>query len=391
MLDDIKLSIFENIINRDSGGDELLQEILDCNHSFTQSPSEICYFTKDGDELKFNDTAGLDVIGIPIGASTSTNKRSSKKTSSQSYEPIVGARLTEGFDAYTHPSLDQIYSLEDLFKALKHQVSSGKLSLKDLKFITLRRHLQKLMNVPLNKQPIQFNVIYWNGLIFFIYDWEAEDAAQNEEDQFLRMLQYSGFRFEKVLTRSDTESKYYTVVNHKVGDTPVTYSAEIDCGIDKCSGLDNYVELKTHFKVLDDRLRTLNKLHRKLMSLYCQNKFVSCEHSVIGFRTADFNLASVKKYTDLELKGLLRSSPIFLTHGCLINTRHIFQWYNLVIRWISERKIIDTEPKIFTLCFERAEELMDSKLSLKPVNPAESNRIFNNSIPKWFQDFIKHK
>ncbi|KAI5965423.1 DXO1 [Candida margitis] len=387
MLDKLRLSLFENIVNGSKiANEEELNAALEVGGAFSCEPEELCYYTKDETELNFANHSGLDELKIPF-ASKNKKKKQKRKEGGEKDRPIIGTCLTEGFDDFVSPNLNDVYSLNDLFRSLQYLIESGKLSRDKLKVLTMRRHLMKLMCVPFNKQQVNFNVIYWRGLIIFAYDWGEEMKLVS--DSYQRMYQYSGYEFEKVVTETmrDSKSRFYTVVQHSVGDNPVCYSAEIDCAISKEPGLANYVELKTHSKLLDDKFKTANKLQRKLMTLYCQNKFISCNYSLIGFRSMDFKLASIKKYTECELIGRLNALPIFLTHGCSIKTKHMFQWYNLVICWLCQKQFDDDRRHVFKLSFEREPELMDSHLNMKAVTGAEELQIFNKLVPEWFQNF----
>ncbi|KAI5948619.1 DXO1 [Candida theae] len=385
MLDKIRLSVFDNIVNGVIGNDEDLIKALKKTRAFARDPEELCHYTKDDAGIKFADTGGLEKVKI----SFSRKETKKKNVKSERNQPIIGACLSKGFDRYTSPDLNNVYSLQDLFKAIKYLIESRKLSRDKLRVVTTRRHLMKLMCIPLNKQPVDFDVIYWRGLVIFAYNWDEE--VKLVPDNIQKMLQYSGYQFEKVVTGKtsrDNASSFYTVTQHSVDAANVIYSAEIDCAIAKEPGLQNYVELKTHSTLLDDKLKTANKLQRKLMALYCQNKFISCNYSAMGFRSQDFRLASLKKYTEHELVGLLDKLPIFLTHSCSLKTKHIFQWYNLVISWLCQRHFDDNEkPHVFKLRFERKDELMDSHLAVEPVSDDEAVKTFNKLVPEWFQNF----
>ncbi|KAI5962315.1 DXO1 [Candida pseudojiufengensis] len=381
MLENIKLSIFEDIINKDE---------INSGMDTTINPQQLCVFTKfDKDEIRFNNSSGLNELIIPLNS----KKKSKNSGRSKKYKPIIGSCLTSGFDKYKHSILEEIYSLDDLFKSIKYLYDNKQLTKNDLKILTLRRHLQKLINIPLNKQPIKFNVIYWKKLIFFTYDWEENEKELefDQKDSTQQLLHYSGFKFEQIITNQDLRStNFFSVSQHKINKIPVLYSAEIDCGIKKDdSNFENYVELKTHSNY---NPKTLNKFHKKLMSLYCQNKFISCNHSIIGFRQ-DFKLCSIKKYTNYELIGILESNPIFLSDKCFINTKHIFTWYNIVMNWIAEKEneIDKDELVVLKLSFDSETELMDSNLNFHKVNEKESNKIFNKVIPPWFKEFIESK
>lgn len=387
MLNKLKLSLFENIVNgvKIANEDEL-NEILEERQAFACEPEELCYYSKDEKRLKFADISGLDEVRIPFGAKDKKKKK--EKGKKKARPPIIGTCLTEGFDEFVPPDLNDVYLLNDLFKSLQHLIESNRLSRDELKVLTMRRHLMKLMCIPLNKQPISFDIIYWRNLVIFAYDWEKELEVALGSHQ--KMYQYSGFKFEKVVTERgphDSNSLFHTVVQHTLGKTNVTYSAEIDCALSGSPGLHRYVELKTHPTLLDDKLKTANKLQWKLMALYCQNKFISCNYSAVGFRSTDFKLVSIKKYTEFELTGMLDKLPIFLTHLCSIKPKHIFQWYNIVINWLCQKQFDEDKPHVFKLYFERESELMDSHLSMKSVTGEEELRVFNKLVPEWFQNF----
>ena len=114
------------------------------------------------------------------------------------------------------------------------------------------------------------------------------------EDPYNKLIQYTGFKFEEVVSEGTRDLNFYTVVQHCVDNIPVIYTAEVDCSIDKETGLENYIELKTHTKLADDKISTINKLNKKLLSTFIQTKFIDCQHSIIGFRSTDLKIASIK-------------------------------------------------------------------------------------------------
>lgn len=419
MIDKIRFSIFEKLnpdylgyLEEPNGNDDedhedcLIYDTLIGNVTkddiFVKPPEEITSYSKlKSNELSFEDTTGLKVLPLHIDQTQNTKKKREKKRSHamDHTEKLIGSDLVTGFDDYKHPELPDIYLMDDLYKSVEHLILTKGYTLKDFKILTLRRHLQKLMNVPINKQPIQFNVIFWKGLIFFSYDWEPEAKKElaTPPTKIERLLQYSGMKFERVLCDdNDPDYRYYTVAKHYVNDIPLIYSAEIDCAIDKDGGPTKYVELKTHPKQADDKIKTMNRLNKKLLSTYCQNRFIHCQHLILGFRTLDFKLASLKIYRTSDIANVINNDPIFLKHGCLITTKKIFRWYKIVISWIAahEKKLdnLEDEPQVFKLNFDREEELMDAHLNLQKIqDKTESDRIFNLMIPEWFQSFVKNQ
>ena len=65
-----------------------------------------------------------------------------------------------------------------------------------------------------------------------------------------------------MVSEGTRDLNFYTVVQHCVDNIPVIYTAEVDCSIDKETGLENYIELKTHTKLADDKISTINKLNK---------------------------------------------------------------------------------------------------------------------------------
>ncbi|EGW34192.1 uncharacterized protein SPAPADRAFT_148716 [Spathaspora passalidarum NRRL Y-27907] len=409
MIDKIKLSIFEKLNTKylnsleepsyDDHEDAFIYNTLLKDASTDITPEEWLHFSKADteDEPAFDDISGLKklAIHIPDGTKKKHTRKKLKDPECESHS-IIGSCMTLGFDNYQHPKLADIYSLKDLFKCVEHLVQEKNHSLQDFKILTLRRHLHLLLKVPIRKQSIQFHVIYWKGLIIFAYDWEpeAQYKKQNPPNGIERLLQYSGMNFENIVCGDDSadyKSRYYSVVNHTVNGVPLLYCAEIDCAIKSEPGLCNYVELKTHSKSADDKIKTVNKLNKKLLEAYCQNKLVGCQHLVMGYRTLDFKLASIKTFKIGEVANIVNNDPIFLKHGCAINTKGIFRWYQLVIQWLvfQEKNLKNQdEATVYRLSFDREDELMDSYLSLTKVDKEESAMIFNSTVPEWFQTFV---
>ncbi|KAK6459052.1 uncharacterized protein RJT20DRAFT_124196 [Scheffersomyces xylosifermentans] len=473
------------------------------DQTFTKLPTEILNYTKINNAIEntivFGDLSGLKALNIPIGKrGNKTSKHSKRKESSPAkltFSNLIGSDLTNGFENFKRVNRAEVYQMEDLYRSIEFVINKKTQSINDFKFITLRRNLLSMLNVPIKKEPLQFNVIYWQNLIIIAYDWQSEpndsmDNIINNESNadrntlFLRLLQYSGFKFEELLTSNDNgmesskrtnyitknikkekeniqttirkakeptevesdvdmdlsklecadlmaksiskcyssenednkkniiaeeeEKKikeehednettaFYTLINHEVNDIPVHFTAEIDaCKIPMKSGTSNYVELKTH-NVLpsgDVKIKATSKLQKKLLSTYCQNKLIGCQDVVIGFRTSDFRLASIKSYDNNELSNIINNDPVFLTHTCALNGAKIFKWYKLLITWIENHNSKVTkdhsasEPLIYSLKFKRAEELIDSYLEFFPIEDKEAQVIFDQSVPLWFQEF----
>ncbi|EMG48523.1 hypothetical protein G210_0897 [Candida maltosa Xu316] len=387
-MDEIYLDILEKFDNLDLDDDkpedQLISECLKSSEIFS-SPCEECTFYTDTDKkISFEDVSGLNVIRLQLAP----HKRKAKNQKKQKpTHKIIGADLTEGYSDFQFQDPKNIYSLNGILNSVKYLINEKSYKLSDFKVVTLRRHLKKLMDIPIYKQPIQFYVVYWKGLIFLVYDWEMEPKIS---DNSVKLIQYAGFKFEDVLCEGNSQSRFYSVVKHSIDDDiPVLYSAEIDCAIVKQPGTSNYVELKTHTKLPNDKYATVNKLNKKLLSTYIQNKFVDCQHTVIGFRSDDLKLAAIKTYSESDIASSVNSLPIYSTPDSKITTKSIFLWYKLVMTWIARKKIDDNEkPKLFRLSFTREVILTDSNLSMEEI---QNQEIIDNIIPEWFQTFINNK
>ena len=171
MLDKLKLSVFEDIVKGiQIENEKELNESSTRGQAFSRDPEELCHYTKEDTTLKFADISGLDQVKISFGPQN--KKKRQKKRENE--PPLIGACLSEGFHDFVLSNLDIVYLLDDIFKSVQHLIESHTLSRDKLKVLTTRRHLMKLMSIPLNKQPVSFDVIYWRGLIIFAYDWDKE-------------------------------------------------------------------------------------------------------------------------------------------------------------------------------------------------------------------------
>lgn len=395
IMERIPLSVFEKFNNQelllDVPEDRFISKSLQSPEIFSTPCEECTYFTKSNNNniLKFDDTTGLNTVLVSYTQQSKKRKQKKTNASSKGRPKIIGSDLTQGFSDFKPGSLKDIYLLNNIFKSIQYLIQNKNFTPQDFKIVTARRHLQKLMTIPIHKQEVQFNVIYWKGMIFFAYDWKSESTTK-VEDPYNKLIQYTGFKFEEVVSEGTRDLNFYTVVQHCVDNIPVIYTAEVDCSIDKETGLENYIELKTHTKLADDKISTINKLNKKLLSTFIQTKFIDCQHSIIGFRSTNLKIASIKKYTQRELAGEINSFPVILSDKCSINTKLIFQWYKLIMNWIILKEITDhNTPQIFRLSFKRDQELMNSYLKLEKILQEDDNdTIFNDLVPEWFQSFI---
>ena len=80
--------------------------------------------------------------------------------------------------------------------------------------------------------------------------------------RIINLYNILALNLKEVVSDGTRDLNFYTVVQHCVDNIPVIYTAEVDCSIDKEQGLENYIELKTHTKLADDKISTINKLNK---------------------------------------------------------------------------------------------------------------------------------
>ncbi|KAG2730870.1 hypothetical protein G9P44_006019 [Scheffersomyces stipitis] len=389
---------------------------------FDQSPSELLYFSlikeKEKSEILFEDKSALKQVNVPLEQSkkvANKQKQGKKKKNSKNHDKdvsqLIGGSLSYGYEQFSPPKQEEIYSLENMLRAIEYLVREKGKPLEDFKMLSLRRNLHLLMTIPISKQTTSFNLIYWNGLIFLSYDWKSseksketrkENASDKRADN-LRLLQYTGFAFERLITSSPASvsfddnsiTSFYSLVSHKVGEIPIHFTAEIDaCKDITKDGLSNYIELKARAIPSGPKGRANSSFQRKLLSAYCQNKLIGSQNLVIGFRSPELKVSSIKRYETNELNGIINKEPVYFTENSTLNCSKMVKWYKLVISWITEHNQITTVdhdasvPLAYRLEFTLKDKVMESCLEINPVEEQDVQSLIKELIPPWFQKFM---
>ncbi|CCE79841.1 Piso0_002932 [Millerozyma farinosa CBS 7064] len=361
------------------------------------APSEVLHYTKKSDGSKcYDDKSGLKVLKIPIGR-TKGKERKNRKTKTN----IIGADLSIGAGSFLKRENKDVFSLQDVFDAVEHLVETSankekeKLRLQR-SIISTRRTLLKLMLLPVNTcKSFAFDIISYKGLIILNYDWDdVQDLTQSLQNFSLetqRLQQYSGFAFEDLVTESsaaDQASEYYSLFRSEYSNFDLLFSAEIDAATDIKGGPSNYVELKTHS---DGCARSPVSISRKFLHSWCQTKLVAGKHVVIGFRSKDYKITSVKAYSTSDLPNsislsLLRPSPLD-TLSC----NKIKAKYHHLVSWIYQTALSlsrDGELRQFKLVCN-ADHNEDHSISLI----ASETDLFSTKhkpalTPNWLKDYL---
>lgn len=391
------LSQLENFESRERFDWEIPGVALELQQTY---PTEIFHYTKVGEKLFFEDDSGLKKLQFPLNAvvppqqptkklpyKRKSNKQRVKRTNP--YADIIGTDLSKGYEKYRPKSTLEIFKLDDAFRSVQHALTTNQLKLKDMKVITLRRVLTLLMELPINLKDIRFNVIYWKGLIILDYDWEYVSSNSSLVNKY----QYSGFRFEQVLTKNTNPLEFYTFVNVNVDGIPLHFTAEIDSAKDDdgISGLESYVEIKTHMqsnsKLTNDNL----SLKIKLLKALCQIGFINCTDCIFGFRAQNCQLKAVNTYTKDFIEEFLESNPLFLDDDVSLSHTILQKFFGCIIHYIlaKEPKLPSADYEVHKLCFENGESLQQSTIKLEKVsNKQESSKIFSETVPTSFRAFL---
>lgn len=352
----------------------------------------LCYTKTATGEIKINDKQGLKILNIPVGQRRRTKAKNDTK--------LIGADLSEGFSNFKRPGNNEIYKLDTLCTAFRGYLEGIEHSQKpehDLKpcVISLRRNLLMLMQIPLyHWKECRFNVISWKGLIILDYDWKYFDddiaaklSGLSLSSKDLELLQYTGFKFETLITLTPEEiCDFYSLVSQDHGEFNTIFTAEIDAAVSGLESLSSYVELKTHGQT---KSNMDSKLSAKLISTWCQTKLVGGKYAVVGFRSKDNRLSSIKKYNTNEIGNLIQPHLPKLPNNLTITCNNLLQWYKHTLKWlvarVSEDPTAEKAP-VFKLHYLPGPTVSDSCLLLDQVDDGES--IFRETIPDWFQSYM---
>jgi len=386
ILKQLSSSCVEKRRNGADDDDDELENLLRTQLTLKESnqPQELFHYTKTDTELKFDERLGLKVLNFSpqVSKPKAKPKSNQRRNKPKPQCSQIGADLLLGYSRFKPASPKLVYQLDDVFTALKHGLDEGLVDLRSEHIVSLRRVLLILMLIPLKQKHVKFNVIYWKNLIIIDYAWESEENDKFPNER-LQQLQYSGFRFEEIVTSGDFNSRYYTFVQLVVNGVNLHYTAEIDGAIKDNVNPSGYVELKTHLKLLS----SLN-LQQKLLSTWCQNKLIGCKHTVIGFRSGGFRLSSLKYYSNTDLNNTTNNAPIAIDREYSLNGAKLNKWFESVIVWIQQFHKGCPEPKAFKLTFHRKPDLFDSELQFETTDEKTSQTIVDETVPEWFQTFF---
>lgn len=373
---------------------DLLEKLSsEYNHPDTK---EVLFYTKLNDELLFNNNSGLKRLKVPLGvvdAEVTTKRNPYKRKSnnqrikrSNPYSSFIGTDLSIGYSKFKPKSNKDLFKLDDIFRSMKYLIDNGTPRLA-FKIISLRRVLSLLMEIPINLKDTRFNIIYWKGLIIIDYDWEHTRGEQNGATKY----QYSGHRFEQVITGNSAPTEFYTLVKREqnIGNVqiPIHFTAEIDAAAEG-EGLESYVELKT------STLAKLNKdsmnFKLKFLKALCQISFINGTECLFGYRSNNCQLKLIKNHTKEAMEEHLQRDPIYLNDKVEVTSTVLDQWFESVIEFIQNedkqamQNKQDKQPRLLKLSFVNGETLVESTLKFEEIH---DEKIFEDTVPLWFQKY----
>lgn len=277
---------------------------------------EVLFYSKltDG-EIRIGDKGALrQSLILPTAKGKCINNR------------YIGGDLTSGFSLYVPASAASIYQTDDVRVVVDSLDAAPSL-------VSLRRILLLLVLIPLdsaNHRKFLIRKQDQNFVLEYIYSGE----------QPFEVVNYTGFRFESLVTApatSETYHSYYTLLNQRIGDLLVHFTAEIDAGWDE-----QYIELKTHSA---KAYVNTKQYTRKLLVSYCQTKLIDCQNLIIGFRTSTrsrkYKLDKVQRLNSNSIPKIINqteNSRIYVNYDTtktLITCTKLMRWYILVMTWIN--------------------------------------------------------
>ena len=235
--------------------------------------------------------------------------------------------------------------------------------------------MTKLLQIPFErKEPVDLNVVSYDGQIFITNDPDIELRRRNQElsglepktAEFRQKCEYSGYKFEQLVTiptpwvqasRKQITSRHKTPVNNyeqfisvvtsKIGLVRTLLAGEVDCvwnyvpdaSSDKKDDiLLHYVELKTS-KLVQTPGNVLT-MERKLFKTWAQCFLLGIKKVVYGFRDDLMILRNVELYETDEIPVFLKNSTV-ATGTKKINAMSALKWYGAVLEFIKSEVPLD--------------------------------------------------
>lgn len=165
-------------------------------------------------------------------------------------------------------------------------------------------------------------------------------------------------------------------------DFRLLFTSEVDSCVPGETGLASYVEIKTHAKCSENDQFFL----KKLLKSWCQMKLADTKNLVIGFRSEDFRLASIKQYKTCDIPNKLHQHAMnhpdksFYTCNDLLNRLHeLLRWMNSEVRANAN----PDEVSLFSLRHSWRNDDQKAEICLERMGKQDTDRVSKRIIPNW--------
>ncbi|XP_043945584.1 decapping and exoribonuclease protein [Protopterus annectens] len=357
------------------------EQFYDANFPFYKQPTELGYFSLDGDRQFFNDDRQLRYYVAPA------NGQCRKFNLLDGFRDRYIKRdetIKENLDHL----LQWILQNRHLFEVPhgKDIHCSRRLN-KD--FVTWRGHLTKILTTPYeNEEGWLMAVTLFNGT-YYISEVETEMAKRKRETrtELLEEMMYMGYKFEQYMCADkpngipntdgfvNTNEAFCTVIQAKLNNHLLLFSGEVDCKdplYSNQSAPSCYVELKTSKEMhTPNQHRNFNRY--KLIKWWAQSFLPGVPQIVAGYRSADSTVASIQMFETMKIFNLIRNERNLWKPAVCMNFCDAFLSF-------VKKVVIEDNPKLVHL------------FSWEPRKDV-SYTVHRNSeftfLPDWYVDEMK--
>ncbi|KAL2109200.1 hypothetical protein VUR80DRAFT_2819 [Thermomyces stellatus] len=247
------------------------------------------------------------------------------------YPLDIGVDLSQGFETFDKHDDSQDEHLVSLLKSIvEYEKMNGKV---EAAIVTWRGMMTKILTAPFeSRDGFEMNATSFQGTIFIEENHEYKIETRRKQERERRPgrftsdeMSYWGYKFETLCTlprpwgevsrteieartteRVSNKAQYCSIVTTNMGPTKVCMGGEVDALWGSKPKDPNippeWVELKTSVTPRSDR--DIDLFHAKLLKFWAQSYLIGASRVIVGFRTRDGMLESVKELWTAELPGV---------------------------------------------------------------------------------------
>ncbi|KXX73728.1 Decapping nuclease RAI1 [Madurella mycetomatis] len=276
----------------------------------------------------------------------------------------AGINLKKGYDKFIKHDDTVDEHLDGLLKTvMMHERTTNEAI--DAHIVTWRGMMTKIMAAPYDNEPFEMNATLYRNCIFIEECCEFKLKKKGAEDRYkfetlCTMPRPWGETSREYIENRDEEivnnkEQYCSVVRTGFGNTIVCLGGEVDAIWDakpETPGAPiNWVELKTSAEINHpaDQVR----FDRKLMRFWIQSFLLGVPKIIVGFRSRDGILTSVKELETMRIPFDVQSRGRVKWDGnvCISFTTKFLEWLRLTLRdegvWRIRRAEGSNEIELF--------------------------------------------